>query len=30
MRTRETLVFDGPDDLESTFDLAVPGSVFEP
>ena len=30
MRARETLVFDGPDDLESTFELAMPGGGFEP
>jgi hypothetical protein len=30
MRARETLVFDGPDDLESTFELAMPGASFEP
>jgi hypothetical protein len=30
MRARETLVFDGPDDLESTFELAMPGGTFEP
>jgi len=29
MRARETLVFDGPDDLESTFELAMPGGAFE-
>jgi hypothetical protein len=30
MRARETLVFGGPDDLESTFELAMPGGSFEP
>lgn len=30
MRARETLVFGGPDDLESTFELALPGGSFEP
>jgi hypothetical protein len=28
-RARETLVFDGPDDLEWTFKLAMPGSDFD-
>jgi hypothetical protein len=30
MQARETLVFDGPADLESTFELAMPGGNFEP
>jgi len=30
MRARETLVFNGPDELESTFELAMPGGDFEP
>jgi hypothetical protein len=30
MRARETLVFDGTDTLESTFELAMPGGNFEP
>jgi len=30
MRARETLVFHGPDALESTFELAMPGRDFEP
>jgi hypothetical protein len=30
MRGRETLVFEGPDTLESSFELAMPGGVFEP
>ena len=30
MRARETLVFLGPDALESTFELAMPGADFEP
>jgi hypothetical protein len=30
MRARETLMFDGPDDLESTFELAMPDGTFEP
>ncbi len=30
MRARETLRFEGPDVLESTFELAMPGSDFEP
>jgi hypothetical protein len=30
MRARETLGFNGPDDLESTFELAMPGGAFEP
>jgi hypothetical protein len=30
MRARETLVFRGLDDLESTFELAMPGGDFEP
>jgi hypothetical protein len=30
MRARETIVFGGPDDLESTFELAMPGGSFEP
>ena len=30
MRARETLRFGGPDQLESTFELAMPGGDFEP
>jgi hypothetical protein len=30
MRARETIVFGGPDDLQSTFELAMPGGSFEP
>jgi hypothetical protein len=30
MRARETLVFVGPDEVESTFELAMPGGDFEP
>ena len=30
MQARETLVFDGPAALESTFELAMPGGNFEP
>ena len=30
MRARETLVLDAVDDLESTFELAMPGGSFEP
>jgi hypothetical protein len=29
MRARETIVFTGPDTLESTFELAMPGGGFE-
>ena len=29
MRARETIAFGGPDDLESTFELAMPGGPFE-
>ena len=28
MRARETIVLDGPDTLESTFELAMPGGDF--
>ena len=30
MRARETVEFRGPDELESTFELAVPGYSDEP
>jgi hypothetical protein len=29
MRAREALLFGGPDELESTVDLAMPGGLFE-